>query len=254
MQYLSYMSTRQVPLQPESSLRRSIGSRRSRPCFVARGDGRHVFSTTLREHDAAIRAVRRSAEPRPVMEMNPMLWNSVTPMSDAPRALPVVAGHGPMVVACSGGVGSGLLAYVAHRVLGGRMACVIGVSPRSPTGRKAGAVAFLETTGFRLRASPPASSTMRAIAPTGAAVLLLQARLFARIDRQSSGSPCSLRENADDRLDHRPGARAAAARRGGAAGQAGFSRTGTPRSPVTQAPVGQAGVSCLASRIRITPR
>jgi len=28
--------------------------------FVARGDGRHVFSTTLREHDAAVRAIRRS--------------------------------------------------------------------------------------------------------------------------------------------------------------------------------------------------
>lgn len=29
--------------------------------FVARGDGRHVFSSTLREHDAAVRAVRRSS-------------------------------------------------------------------------------------------------------------------------------------------------------------------------------------------------
>jgi asparagine synthetase B (glutamine-hydrolysing) len=39
-----------------------------------------------------------------------------------------VRGHGPMVVACSGGVDSALLAVVAQRVLGERMLCVLGVS------------------------------------------------------------------------------------------------------------------------------
>ena len=48
----------------ESSLRAAVHPEPSVGAlyFVARGDGRHVFSATLREHDAAVRAVRRSGQ------------------------------------------------------------------------------------------------------------------------------------------------------------------------------------------------
>ena len=47
----------------ESSLRAALHPEPSVSAlyFVARGDGRHVFSTTLREHDAAVREIRRTS-------------------------------------------------------------------------------------------------------------------------------------------------------------------------------------------------
>jgi peptidoglycan lytic transglycosylase G len=46
----------------ESSLRAALHPEPSVDAlyFVARGDGRHVFSSSLREHDAAVRSIRRS--------------------------------------------------------------------------------------------------------------------------------------------------------------------------------------------------
>ena len=48
------------------------------------------------------------------------------------RLTDVIARHESMVIAYSGGVDSGLLAYVGHRVLGNRALCVIGASPSLP--------------------------------------------------------------------------------------------------------------------------
>ena len=59
-----------------------------------------------------------------------------------------IRARGPMVVACSGGVDSGLLAYVAHRVLEGRMLCVLGVSPSLARSEADEAVAFFERHGL----------------------------------------------------------------------------------------------------------
>jgi uncharacterized protein len=57
--------------------------------------------------------------------------------------------HGSMVVAFSGGVDSGLLAYASCRVLGAqRMLCVIGVSPSFPKREEDAAVAFLKAHGI----------------------------------------------------------------------------------------------------------
>jgi uncharacterized protein len=149
------------------------------------------------------------------MEVNPMLWNNVTPEVRAHlvRLSRVVAGHGPMVVACSGGVDSGLLAYVAHRVLGGRMACVIGVSASLADGEEAGAVAFLETHRIpfaRINTRELDDARYRANGPQRC--YFCKRELFARIESapESKRFPVlAYGENADDRLDHRPGARAA---------------------------------------------
>lgn len=124
-----------------------------------------------------------------------------------------VRDHGPMVVACSGGVDSGLLAYVAHRVLGGRMSCVIGVSASLASGEEEEAIAFLQGHGIPFVCVPTheiEDPRYRANGPDRC--YFCKSELFARIEAapESRRFPVlAYGANADDRFDHRPGARAA---------------------------------------------
>lgn len=129
------------------------------------------------------------------------------------RLAAVIQGHGPMVVAYSGGVDSGLLAYVAHRVLGDDMRCVLAVSPSLSAREKRSAVAFAETHGLpltQIETREMDHPDYRANA--GDRCFFCKHELFERIE----GSELSRRfgrvaygANLDDRSDHRPGARAA---------------------------------------------
>jgi uncharacterized protein len=110
--------------------------------------------------------------------LNPVTWSGASPdiRPHLVRLSRVVRGHGPMVVACSGGVDSGLLAYVAHRALRGRMACVIGVSPSLADGEESAAAAFLAAHGIpftRIRTRELEDARYR---QRTRPVLLLQAR------------------------------------------------------------------------------
>lgn len=129
------------------------------------------------------------------------------------RLAGVIRDHGPMVVAYSGGVDSGLLAWVAHRVLGGSMRCVIGISPSLSGREECAAIAFLEEHGIpfeRLETREMEDARYRANNPDRC--FYCKNELFERIE----SAPLS-REigrvaygaNVDDRSDHRPGARAA---------------------------------------------
>jgi pyridinium-3,5-biscarboxylic acid mononucleotide sulfurtransferase len=192
------------------------------------------------------------------MEVTALLWSRIAPdvRAHLVRLSRVVAGHGPMVVACSGGVDSGLLAYVAHRVLGERMACVIGVSASLAEGEEAAAVAFLETHGIpfaRISTRELDDARYRANGPERC--YFCKRELFARIEAapESKRFPVlAYGENADDRFDRRPGARAAE-ERGVVAplAQAGFTKELVRRA------ARELGLSlwdkpaapCLASRI-----
>lgn len=128
-----------------------------------------------------------------------------------------IRAHGPMVVACSGGVDSGLLAYVVHRVLAGRMLCVLGVSSSLSTTEEAGAVAFFEAHGLpfvRVATHEMDTPGYRANGPDRC--YFCKHELFERIEalpEVHSFPVLAYGANADDRFDHRPGARAADAHR-----------------------------------------
>jgi uncharacterized protein len=124
-----------------------------------------------------------------------------------------IAHRGPMVVACSGGVDSGLLAFVAHHVLDGRMACVLGVSPSLAEGEEAAAIAFFERHGIaftRVATRESEDPGYRANGPDRC--YFCKTELFTRIDASPEARAFPILAygaNADDRFDHRPGARAA---------------------------------------------
>ena len=61
------------------------------------------------------------------------------------RLRSIINGYESLVVAFSGGVDSGLLAYVARDVLGDRMLPVIGISASLPEREREAALAFLRT-------------------------------------------------------------------------------------------------------------
>lgn len=124
-----------------------------------------------------------------------------------------IRARGPMVVACSGGVDSGLLAVVAHRVLGAKMLCVLGVSPSLARDEEAEAVAFFEANGLpfaRILTREMEVAGYRANGPDRC--FFCKHELFERIESsaQARAFPVlAYGANADDRFDHRPGARAA---------------------------------------------
>jgi uncharacterized protein len=136
--------------------------------------------------------------------------------ADLDRLCGVIAARGPMAVAFSGGVDSGLLAYVAHRVLGERMTCIVGVSASLAASEERGAIAFLERHGIpyaRVETREMDDPAYRANGPDRC--YLCKRELFARI----ASSPHAARfpriaygANVDDLSDFRPGARAASER------------------------------------------
>jgi uncharacterized protein len=132
---------------------------------------------------------------------------------DMERLEQVIRSHGPMVVACSGGVDSGFLAVVAHRALEGRVLCVLGVSASLARAEEAAAVGFFETHGLpyvRLATHELDDPNYRA---NGAdRCFYCKHELFTRIESMPevrSFGVVAYGANADDRFDHRPGARAA---------------------------------------------
>jgi uncharacterized protein len=122
-----------------------------------------------------------------------------------------------MAVACSGGVDSGLLAYVAHRALDGRMVCVLGVSASLATSEEDGALAFFRAHDLpfvRVETHEMSVPGYRANGPDRC--FFCKHELFARIEALPAARAfpvLAYGANADDRFDHRPGARAADAHR-----------------------------------------
>ncbi len=129
------------------------------------------------------------------------------------RLTGVIRDHGPMAVAYSGGVDSGLLAWVAHRVLGSEMVCILGISDSLAGSEERAAIEFLETHKIpfvRMETHEMENESYRANAPDRC--FHCKNELFTRIE----ASPESKRfgrvaygANTDDTSDHRPGARAA---------------------------------------------
>jgi uncharacterized protein len=125
----------------------------------------------------------------------------------------VIAGYGPMTVAYSGGVDSGLVAYVAHDTLGDEMMCIIGVSPSLSPREERDAIAFLEEHGIpfaRIETHEIDDARYRANAPDRC--FFCKTELFERIETASEAARfprIAYGANTDDRFDHRPGARAA---------------------------------------------
>lgn len=142
----------------------------------------------------------------------------------------IILDHGPMMVACSGGVDSGLLAYVAHRVLDGRMLCVLGVSPSLAQTEEREAVEFFARHGLPyviVTTHEMDNPAYRANAPDRC--FYCKHELFARMESEAERRAfpvLAYGANADDRFDHRPGARAAEAHRVCAPlAEAGFTKT-----------------------------
>jgi len=129
------------------------------------------------------------------------------------RLTAVISAHGPMVVAYSGGVDSGLLAFVAHRTLAGRMRCVLGVSPSLAGDEDTQAWAFVEKHGIpcdRIQTEEMSDPRYRANGPDRC--YFCKTELFTRIESAPVARAfpvLAYGANADDRFDHRPGARAA---------------------------------------------
>jgi uncharacterized protein len=143
------------------------------------------------------------------------LLNLVPPaLRDAMERLEeIIRSRGPMVVACSGGVDSALLAVVAHRVLDGRVLCVLGVSPSLARAEEAAALAFFEKHGLAhvcIETRELDDPGYRANGPDRC--FHCKHELFARMETapEARAYPVlAYGANADDRFEHRPGARAA---------------------------------------------
>lgn len=177
----------------------------------------------------------------------------------------VIRAHGPMAVACSGGVDSALLAVAAHRALDGNILCVLGVSASLASAEHREAIAFfhahnlpyvemntLELDDPRYRANNPDRCFFCKHELFERMESLAQARAFPVI---------AYGANADDRFDHRPGAGAADAHRVCAPlAEAGFTKA------MVRAAARELGLAqwdkpaspCLASRVpyqsEVTPQ
>jgi len=167
-----------------------------------------------------------------------------------------IRSHGPMVVACSGGVDSALLAVVAHRVLEGRILCVLGVSASLASADHRDAIMFFQRHGLPFVAMPTREmDDPRYRANASDRCFFCKHELFERIESLPEARVfpvLAYGANADDRFDHRPGARAAGAHRACAPlAEAGFTKE------LVRAAARQLGLSqwdkpaspCLASRV-----
>jgi uncharacterized protein len=167
-----------------------------------------------------------------------------------------IRAHGPMLVACSGGVDSALLAVVAHRALDGNMLCVLGVSASLAGAEHREAVAFFEQHALPYVEMPTFEMDdprYRANHPDRC--YFCKHELFERMETLAEARAFGVvayGANADDSFDHRPGARAAQGHRVCAPlAEAGFTKE------MVRAAARELGLSqwdkpaspCLASRV-----
>jgi uncharacterized protein len=125
----------------------------------------------------------------------------------------ILAGYGSMMIAYSGGVDSGFLAYVAWHVLGERALPVLGISPSLGERQQSEAVAFLRRNGIpfeRLETREMDDENYRRNNPDRC--YFCKSELFVRLQRRAREKGferIAYGANVDDRGDYRPGAAAA---------------------------------------------
>jgi pyridinium-3,5-biscarboxylic acid mononucleotide sulfurtransferase len=120
---------------------------------------------------------------------------------------------GSVLVAYSGGVDSGLLAWVAHQELGNAMLAVLADSPSLARSQKRDALAFAEEHGIPLTVLNTAEfNNPEYVRNDGARCFHCKDELFGameRFRRQTQHKAIAYGVNVDDQGDYRPGQKAA---------------------------------------------
>jgi len=132
------------------------------------------------------------------------------------RLQDVIRSYGPMAIAFSGGVDSGLLAYVAHSVLGGDMICLIAVSPSFAAREEKDAIAFLKEHGIAYETVRPNEiDDPRYRENSSNRCYFCKEALFSAMQHlpvPERFPVLAYGANMDDQSDHRPGSRSASER------------------------------------------